>query len=184
MGVSFWTVYFYRCVQPRYSFNVIGKTFFISLSYEMFNVSRVCSKFPFFKRRFMGVDVDPFQSLYWICHSVVFLFFFLVWFFGLEARGILAPQPGTELTPPYIGKRSLSHQTTREFPISLFFILDITSSCLLWFHWSILSGFPHAVGLQIAVFQIRHSFPSWLIEFLLCNSHWFLWGFAILFLVS
>ena len=48
-------------------------------------------------------DMDHFYSLYWICYNnvticynIVFLMF---WFFGHEAPGILAPQPGIEPTP-------------------------------------------------------------------------------------
>ena len=39
-----------------------------------------------------------FLSAYWICHNVAPVLFF-GFFFGHDARGILAPQPGIEPSP-------------------------------------------------------------------------------------
>ena len=44
-----------------------------------------------------------------------YCFCFIFWFFGLEARGILIPQPGIEPTPSAL-EGSLNHWTAREVP--------------------------------------------------------------------
>ena len=58
-----------------------------------------------------------FHGLYWICYNTVSVFVF--WFSGCEARGILAPQPGTEHTP-LRWRRNLNPWTARGVPRLLF----------------------------------------------------------------
>ena len=53
--------------------------------------------------------------------AALLLFFYVFWFFGHEACGILAPRPGMEPTPPCIGRQSLNHWTPREVPQPLAF---------------------------------------------------------------
>ena len=38
--------------------------------------------------------------------------FYVFWYFGQEACGILAPQPGIEPTAPCIGRGNLNHWTS------------------------------------------------------------------------
>ena len=46
----------------------------------------------------------------------------MLFFFGHEACGILAPWPRTEPAPPELeGKETLNHRTTREVPFMSFF---------------------------------------------------------------
>ena len=40
----------------------------------------------------------------------------MFWFFGHEACGILAPQPGIEPTPPALEGEVSNHRTTGEVP--------------------------------------------------------------------
>ena len=47
----------------------------------------------------------------------------MFWFFGCEACGILTPWPRIEPTPPYTGRLSLNHWTTREVPRYYFQII-------------------------------------------------------------
>ena len=41
----------------------------------------------------------------------MFLLIFIIWYFGLEAYGVSAPQPGTESTHPAL-EGNLNHRTT------------------------------------------------------------------------
>ena len=72
--------------------------------------------------------MDHFKSLYWICYNIAFVLCFGVFFFfGHNACGILAPQPGIEPAPPALegevlttgppGK-SLSHVLRKEYLVS------------------------------------------------------------------
>ena len=51
---------------------------------------------------------------------VTILFLFMLWFFGHEACGILAPLPGIETTTPAL-EGSLNHWTARQVPKLLFY---------------------------------------------------------------
>ena len=56
----------------------------------------------------------------------VFLFYFILFFFGSTACGILVPQPGIKAMPLAVEARSPNHWTAREVPlVSFFFILDV-----------------------------------------------------------
>ena len=44
---------------------------------------------------------------------------FNIFFFHIEAFGILVPQPGMESVPPTVEAQSLNHWTAREFPLAL-----------------------------------------------------------------
>ena len=46
----------------------------------------------------------------------ILLPFFMFWFFGHKACGILASQPGTEPTPPALEGEVFNHWTAREVP--------------------------------------------------------------------
>ena len=46
------------------------------------------------------------------------LFWFMFWYFGHKACGILAPQPGIEPTPSALEGEVFNHWTTREVPIN------------------------------------------------------------------
>ena len=46
-----------------------------------------------------------------------YCFYFMFWFFGHEACGILSPQTRDQTHTPCIGRWSLNHRTAREVPI-------------------------------------------------------------------
>ena len=60
-------------------------------------VACVSTSFLFSCKDFFFLDVDHFQSLYWICYNTVLV---LSWPFDLEKCGIPVPQPGMEPTHP------------------------------------------------------------------------------------
>ena len=54
---------------------------------------------------FFPPHMDHFKRLYWICYNIAsVLFWSFFFFFGWEACEILAPQPGTEPTPPALDR--------------------------------------------------------------------------------
>lgn len=135
-----------------------------------FNVFRVHSKFPFFKRPF---SMWPFsKSVLWICHRVEFLFFLLLQFLGLGHVASQLPNQGSNAHLPTLESKVLTTRPPGEFPISYFLSLILSFSDFTDQYYL---SFPHAVALQIAVFQIRHSF-SLLINWVLLYNHWFLAG--------
>ena len=76
----------------------------------------------FFLSFFFFLIWTIFKIFYWICYSVVsvFFFFFLIfWCFGLEAGGILAPWPGMEHGPPALESKVLTSGPPRK-SVSLF----------------------------------------------------------------
>ena len=52
----------------------------------------------------------------------ILLLFYVLFFLGCKACGMLAPWPGIEPLPPCIGRLILNHWTTREFPWVHFFV--------------------------------------------------------------
>ena len=59
---------------------------------------------------------EPFLKSLLTLLQYCFCFMSLLWFFGLEARGILAPPPGIKPVSPCIGRQSLNRWTAREVP--------------------------------------------------------------------
>ena len=68
---------------------------------------------------FFFFDVDHFFKKYIECVTILLLLFML-WFFGLEACGVLASPPGMEPSPPCTERWSLNHWTTEEVPRVIF----------------------------------------------------------------
>ena len=91
---------------------------FKTLDGEGFQNTRkqMLAKFFFFLRFFFFLMWTIFKSFYWICYSVVsvFFFFFIFWCFGLEAGGILAPWPGMEHGPPALESKVLTSGPPRK----------------------------------------------------------------------
>ena len=68
---------------------------------------------------------------------IEYCFCFIFYFFGHEAHGLLAPQPGIEPVSPCIGRQILNPWTTREAPK----LLIIASNLNLLVCMQILSHF-------------------------------------------
>ena len=77
-----------------------------------------------FFKIFFFFDDHIFKSL---LNLSQYYFHLMFWFFGHEACRIIAPQPGIEPEPPYIGRWSLNYWITRKVPWQFF----KTQTCLL-----------------------------------------------------
>ena len=82
------------------SFSTIGYTLSYSKSRKVLK-SRLSYKVPFF----LLVMSSTLKSL---LNLLPLLFLFYVWFLGLEACGIFAPQPGVECAPPVLESKVLT----------------------------------------------------------------------------
>ena len=105
----------------------------------------------------------------------ILLLFYVNWFFGCKACGILASQPGMEPSTSAIGSKSLNYQTTREVPIHWLLDFEIVEN-------------PELLSfliLYVVLFPLLQSFGffiySWFLKF-----HVFKWLFlsSLLWLYS
>ena len=61
---------------------------------------------------FKNFDVDHLKKS--ILNSLQCCFYFMLWFFGPQAYGIIALRPGIEPNPPALEGEVLNHRTSRE----------------------------------------------------------------------
>ena len=88
----------FTTMKSKNYFHLIAKRSFFSVVFFFFKISLMWTIF----------------SLYWICNNIASALY--IWFLGFKPCGILAPQPGIELTDtPCIGRQSLNHWTTRNY---------------------------------------------------------------------
>ena len=76
--------------------------------------SNASNFFFFFSRFFFFFDVDPFQSLHWICYNIASVL--CLGPLAVRQVGYQLPDQGSNPHPPHIRRLSPNHWTAREVP--------------------------------------------------------------------